>query len=53
MNPSLESARKRLETPGRVKWVCRPIKADNEVVYRKHLGLDGQQLKELRENGVV
>ena len=40
-------------TPGRVKWVCRPIGADNESVYRKYFGLDGQQLKELKENGIV
>jgi hypothetical protein len=33
--------------------VCRPIGADNESVYRKHLGLDRLQLKELKENGIV
>jgi crotonobetainyl-CoA:carnitine CoA-transferase CaiB-like acyl-CoA transferase len=41
------------KTPGRVKWACRPIGADNESIYRKHLGLNGQQLKELKEIGVV
>jgi crotonobetainyl-CoA:carnitine CoA-transferase CaiB-like acyl-CoA transferase len=41
------------KTPGRVKWVCRPIGADNEFIYRKHLGLDGQQLKELKENEII
>jgi crotonobetainyl-CoA:carnitine CoA-transferase CaiB-like acyl-CoA transferase len=41
------------KTPGRVKWVCRPIGADNESIYRKHLGLDGEQLKELKRNGIV
>jgi crotonobetainyl-CoA:carnitine CoA-transferase CaiB-like acyl-CoA transferase len=41
------------KTPGRVKWVCRPIGADNEFIYRKHLGLDGQQLRTLKENGIV
>ena len=25
-------------TPGRVKWVCRPIGADNELIYEKYLG---------------
>jgi len=40
-------------TPGRVKWACRPIGADNESVYRKHLGLDGHRLKALKEAGIV
>jgi len=41
------------KTPGRIKWVCRPIGADNESIYRKHLGLDGGLLRELKENGIV
>jgi crotonobetainyl-CoA:carnitine CoA-transferase CaiB-like acyl-CoA transferase len=40
-------------TPGRIKWVCRPIGADNESVYRKHLGLDRRRLEELKASGVV
>jgi len=40
-------------TPGRVKWICRPIGADNELVYGKYLGLDGKELKELEEIGVI
>jgi crotonobetainyl-CoA:carnitine CoA-transferase CaiB-like acyl-CoA transferase len=40
-------------TPGRVKWACRPIGADNEFIYGKYLGLGGQQLKTLKGNGVV
>src|SRR5512134_2095936 len=40
-------------TPGRIKWACRPIGADNEFIYRKYLGLGGQRLEELKENGVV
>ena len=40
-------------TPGRVKWACRPIGADNEFIYGKYLGLGGRQLKALKENGVV
>jgi len=40
-------------TPGRVKWVCRPIGADNEFIYGKYLGLGGRQLTALKENGVV
>jgi crotonobetainyl-CoA:carnitine CoA-transferase CaiB-like acyl-CoA transferase len=41
------------KTPGRVKWVCRPIGADNETIYRKHLGLEGRQLEALKGKGVV
>lgn len=26
-------------TPGRVKWVCRPIGAHNELIYQKHLAM--------------
>jgi len=40
-------------TPGRVKWACRPIGADNEFVYGKYLGLGGGTLGELREKGIV
>jgi crotonobetainyl-CoA:carnitine CoA-transferase CaiB-like acyl-CoA transferase len=40
-------------TPGRVKWICRPIGADNEIVYRKYLGLGRERLKELSKIGVV
>jgi crotonobetainyl-CoA:carnitine CoA-transferase CaiB-like acyl-CoA transferase len=40
-------------TPGRIKWVCRPIGADNELVYGKYLGLGGGTLGELRKKGIV
>jgi crotonobetainyl-CoA:carnitine CoA-transferase CaiB-like acyl-CoA transferase len=40
-------------TPGRVKWACRPVGADNEFVYGKYLGLGGGALGELRKKGVV
>jgi crotonobetainyl-CoA:carnitine CoA-transferase CaiB-like acyl-CoA transferase len=40
-------------TPGRIKWACRPVGADNESVYRKHLGLGGEELRKLKERGVV
>jgi len=40
-------------TPGRVKWVCRPIGQDNAFIYQKHLGFDAQRLKELMDRGVV
>ncbi|HWS15450.1 MAG TPA: CoA transferase [Candidatus Methylomirabilis sp.] len=41
------------KTPGRIKWVCRPIGADNEIVYGKHLGLGVETLGELRKKGIV
>jgi crotonobetainyl-CoA:carnitine CoA-transferase CaiB-like acyl-CoA transferase len=40
-------------TPGRIKWACRPIGADNESVYRKHLGIGPEALGELKKRGVV
>jgi len=40
-------------TPGRVKWACRPIGADNEFIFQKYLGLGGRKLEELKENGIV
>ncbi len=49
-NSSLKSMAR---TPGRVKWVCRPIGADNETVYREVLGLDVSQLKELEREKVI
>jgi crotonobetainyl-CoA:carnitine CoA-transferase CaiB-like acyl-CoA transferase len=40
-------------TPGRVKWICRPIGADNEFIYQSYLGIGGQKLKDLKAQGVV
>ncbi len=40
-------------TPGRVKWACRPIGADNEFIYGKYLGVGGGTLGELRRKGIV
>ncbi len=40
-------------TPGRIKWVCRPVGADNEYIYQKYLGLGGSKLMELKEQGVI
>jgi crotonobetainyl-CoA:carnitine CoA-transferase CaiB-like acyl-CoA transferase len=40
-------------TPGRVKWACRPIGADNEHIFMKYLGIGKEKLKELKERGVV
>jgi crotonobetainyl-CoA:carnitine CoA-transferase CaiB-like acyl-CoA transferase len=40
-------------TPGRIKWLCRAIGADNEFIYKKYLGLGRKKLQELKENGIV
>jgi crotonobetainyl-CoA:carnitine CoA-transferase CaiB-like acyl-CoA transferase len=40
-------------TPGRVKWACRPIGADNEFIYGKYLGLGAGTLGELGRKGIV
>ena len=44
---------KMTETPPRVKWVCRPVGADNETIFTNHLGLDPAQLRALEEKGVL
>jgi len=41
------------KTPGRVKWPCRPIGADNEFIYQSYLGIGGRKLKQLRDKGVI
>jgi len=41
------------ETPGRVKWCCRPVGADNTYVYTKLLGFDAKKMRELRDEGVI
>ena len=41
------------KTPGRVKWVCRPIGADNEFIYQKYLGMGRGRIEAMREEGVM
>jgi formyl-CoA transferase len=41
------------ETPGQIHWAGRAIGADNEEVYREFLGLGADDLRELREKGVI
>lgn len=41
------------ETPGRLKWICRPIGADNVYVYTKLLGIDAKTLNLLKDEGVI
>jgi crotonobetainyl-CoA:carnitine CoA-transferase CaiB-like acyl-CoA transferase len=40
-------------TPGRVKWACRPIGADNEFIYGKYIGVGPSKLKELKEKNAI
>ncbi len=40
-------------TPPRLKWICRPIGADNEFIYLKYLGLGRSQLAALQQEGVI
>lgn len=40
-------------TPGRVKWICRPVGGDNEFIFQKYLGVGKTKLAELKEKGVV
>jgi crotonobetainyl-CoA:carnitine CoA-transferase CaiB-like acyl-CoA transferase len=40
-------------TPGRIKWIGRPVGKDNEDVYRGLAGLNRQQLASLKKGGVI
>ena len=40
-------------TPPRIKWACRPVGADNEMVYLKYLGLGRERLRSLKAEGVL
>jgi crotonobetainyl-CoA:carnitine CoA-transferase CaiB-like acyl-CoA transferase len=40
-------------TPPRLKWLCRPIGADNEFIYLKYLGFDRGRLAELENEGAI
>lgn len=41
------------ETPGRLKWSCRPLGFDNGYVLKKFLGLADEEIRGLEEQGVV
>jgi len=47
------SAFKAEKTPGRVKWLGRPVGYDNEDVYRRFLGFNRDDLKRLASEGVI
>ena len=40
-------------TPPRIKWACRPVGADNELIYLKYLGLGRERLTEMKAAGIV
>jgi crotonobetainyl-CoA:carnitine CoA-transferase CaiB-like acyl-CoA transferase len=40
-------------SPWRVKWICRPVGADNEFIFNTLLGMGKGKVQELRENGAV
>jgi crotonobetainyl-CoA:carnitine CoA-transferase CaiB-like acyl-CoA transferase len=42
-----------LGTPGRIRFAGRRLGQDTEAVYAERLGLDAEQLSDLRERGVV
>lgn len=44
---------KMTETPPRVKWICRPVGADNEYIYNLKLGWGQTQLEDLRGKGII
>jgi crotonobetainyl-CoA:carnitine CoA-transferase CaiB-like acyl-CoA transferase len=44
---------KMTETPPRLKWICRKVGADNELVYLDLLGFPKKKLDSLKENGVI
>ncbi|HBZ53942.1 MAG TPA: hypothetical protein DEO88_00925 [Syntrophobacteraceae bacterium] len=44
---------KMTESPPRVKWICRPVGADNEYVYNLKLGLGQEQLAAMKEKAVI
>lgn len=40
-------------TPGRVKWLGRPLGKDNGEIYKRYLGYGPMKLRELKEKGVI
>lgn len=41
------------ETPPRLKWVCRPVGADNQSIYREYLEFCAADLDRLGREGVI
>ena len=44
---------KMTETPPRLKWLCRPVGADNLLIYKEFLGYDQQYIEKLKEEGII
>jgi crotonobetainyl-CoA:carnitine CoA-transferase CaiB-like acyl-CoA transferase len=40
-------------TPGRIKWACRPIGADNAAIFQKLLGIGARKLAQLQSAKVI
>lgn len=40
-------------SPARVKWLCRPIGADNEFIFIKYLGMGKEKLSEWKKANIV
>ena len=40
-------------TPGRIKWICRKIGADNYQVYQEYLGMDKEVVDNLKSEGII
>jgi crotonobetainyl-CoA:carnitine CoA-transferase CaiB-like acyl-CoA transferase len=40
-------------SPPRVKWVCRPVGADNDYIFNKKLAWGPAKLKEMKEQGII
>lgn len=41
------------ETPGEIKWIGQPVGTFNEEIYKGLLGMRDEDLKELKEKGVI
>ncbi|MEM0315521.1 MAG: CoA transferase, partial [Archaeoglobaceae archaeon] len=41
------------ETPGRIKWLGRPVGYHNKLVLRKWLNMSDEEIKKLEEEGVI
>ncbi|WP_294147439.1 CaiB/BaiF CoA-transferase family protein [uncultured Clostridium sp.] len=41
------------ETPGEINWIGQPVGAFNDEIYRDMLGMGDEELKELKENGII
>ncbi|MFQ5828094.1 MAG: CaiB/BaiF CoA transferase family protein [Candidatus Methylomirabilia bacterium] len=51
--PIVGPAAKLSATPGRVKWVIKPIGTDNDFIFRGLLGLYPAELNELEAEGII